>query len=175
MQYNSSNNSLGANVRLRWEYQPGSEFFVVYNEGRDTYGSGIADLQNRAVADLVAADRVHLATGRGGFAAAGGALSGATGGGTGAGLDVQTDGAGTGAIRPRGPTPELSGGASGDESAVLEIVRGVVSANPDAAAQYRGGKMQTFGFLVGQVMKASKGKANPKIANELLKKELEKR
>ena len=62
-----------------------------------------------------------------------------------------------------------------DESALLEIVRGVVSANPDAAEQYRGGKMQTFGFLVGQVMKASKGKANPKLANELLKKELEKR
>jgi aspartyl-tRNA(Asn)/glutamyl-tRNA(Gln) amidotransferase subunit B len=32
--------------------------------------------------------------------------------------------------------------------------------------------MQPFGFLVGQVMKASKGKANPKLANELLKKEL---
>jgi aspartyl-tRNA(Asn)/glutamyl-tRNA(Gln) amidotransferase subunit B len=32
--------------------------------------------------------------------------------------------------------------------------------------------MQTFGFLVGQVMKGSKGKANPKLANELLKKEL---
>jgi aspartyl-tRNA(Asn)/glutamyl-tRNA(Gln) amidotransferase subunit B len=32
--------------------------------------------------------------------------------------------------------------------------------------------MQTFGFLVGQVMKASRGKANPKLANELLKKEL---
>ena len=63
----------------------------------------------------------------------------------------------------------------GDEAALLEIVRGVVSANPDAAAQYRGGKVQTFGFLVGQVMKASKGKANPKLANELLKKELEKR
>ena len=60
----------------------------------------------------------------------------------------------------------------GDESALLEIIRGVVSANPDAVAQYRAGKMQTFGFLVGQVMKGSKGKANPKLANELLKKEL---
>jgi len=60
----------------------------------------------------------------------------------------------------------------GDESALLEIIRGVIAANPDAVAQYRAGKMQTFGFLVGQVMKASKGKANPKLANELLKKEL---
>ena len=60
----------------------------------------------------------------------------------------------------------------GDESALLEIIRGVIAANPDAVAQYRAGKMQPFGFLVGQVMKASKGKANPKLANELLKKEL---
>ena len=60
----------------------------------------------------------------------------------------------------------------GDESALLEIIRGVMTANADAVAQYRAGKMQTFGFLVGQVMKASKGKANPKLANELLRKEL---
>ena len=61
----------------------------------------------------------------------------------------------------------------GDESALLEIIRAVVAANADAVAQYRAGKMQTFGFLVGQVMKGSKGKANPKLANELLKKELD--
>ena len=60
----------------------------------------------------------------------------------------------------------------GDESALLEIIRGMIAANPDAVAQYRAGKMQAFGFLVGQVMKASKGKANPKLANDLLKKEL---
>jgi aspartyl-tRNA(Asn)/glutamyl-tRNA(Gln) amidotransferase subunit B len=60
----------------------------------------------------------------------------------------------------------------GDESALLEIIRSVVAANADAVTQYRAGKMQTFGFLVGQVMKGSKGKANPKLANELLKKEL---
>jgi aspartyl-tRNA(Asn)/glutamyl-tRNA(Gln) amidotransferase subunit B len=60
----------------------------------------------------------------------------------------------------------------GDESALTEIIRGVIAAHADAVAQYRAGKMQTFGFLVGQVMKGSKGKANPKLANELLKKEL---
>ena len=60
----------------------------------------------------------------------------------------------------------------GDESALLEVIRGVIAANADAVAQYRAGKMQTFGFLVGQVMKGSKGKANPKLANELLKREL---
>ena len=62
----------------------------------------------------------------------------------------------------------------GDESALLAIVGEVIAKNADAVAQYRAGKMQTFGFLVGQVMKGSKGKANPKMANELLKRELEK-
>jgi aspartyl-tRNA(Asn)/glutamyl-tRNA(Gln) amidotransferase subunit B len=60
----------------------------------------------------------------------------------------------------------------GDETALLAIVREVVAGNADAVAQYRAGKQQTFGFLVGQVMKGSKGKANPKLANELLKREL---
>jgi len=60
----------------------------------------------------------------------------------------------------------------GDESALLDIIRGVIAAHADAVAQYRAGKNQTFGFLAGQVMKASKGKANPKLATELLKKEL---
>jgi hypothetical protein len=49
VQYNSSNSSLSTNVRLRWEYQPGSELFVVYNEGRDTALRGRAHLQNRAL------------------------------------------------------------------------------------------------------------------------------
>ena len=49
MQYNSSNNSLSTNARLRWEYLPGSEFFLVYNEGRDTQAEGLPYLQNRSV------------------------------------------------------------------------------------------------------------------------------
>jgi aspartyl-tRNA(Asn)/glutamyl-tRNA(Gln) amidotransferase subunit B len=61
----------------------------------------------------------------------------------------------------------------GDESALLAIVREVIGRNRDAVTQYRAGKNQTFGFLVGQVMKGSKGKANPKIANDLLKRELD--
>ena len=48
LQYNSSNNSLGANVRFRWEYQPGSELFVVYNEQRDTLTPHFPELENRA-------------------------------------------------------------------------------------------------------------------------------
>ncbi len=49
VQYSSSNNSLSTNARLRWEYRPGSEFFLVYNEGRDTLGTGVPDLQNRSL------------------------------------------------------------------------------------------------------------------------------
>ncbi len=49
IQYNSGTTSLASNVRLRWEYQPGSELFVVYNDGRDTRGAGVPDLLNRSV------------------------------------------------------------------------------------------------------------------------------
>ena len=49
LQYNSSSESLSTNVRLRWEYQPGSELFVVYNEQRDTLASRrLPELENRA-------------------------------------------------------------------------------------------------------------------------------
>jgi hypothetical protein len=48
VQYNNEDQVLSTNIRLRWEYQPGSELFVVYNEGRDTLGRGLPDLQNRA-------------------------------------------------------------------------------------------------------------------------------
>ena len=61
----------------------------------------------------------------------------------------------------------------GDEAALATIIREVVGKNADAVAQYRAGKAQTFGFLVGQVMKASGGKANPKLTNQLLRKELD--
>ena len=47
VQYNSSSNSLSVNARLRWEYVPGSELFVVFNETRDTVGAGYPDLANR--------------------------------------------------------------------------------------------------------------------------------
>ncbi len=47
VQFNSSNHTLGTNVRLRWEYLPGSEFFVVYNEGRDTQAPDRSGLQGR--------------------------------------------------------------------------------------------------------------------------------
>ena len=49
LQYNSSIHSLGANIRMRWEYQPGSELFVVYNEQRDTLARRFPGLENRAL------------------------------------------------------------------------------------------------------------------------------
>jgi len=48
LQYNSSNNTLGSNLRFRWEYSPGSELFVVYTDQRDTSLRGVPLLQNRA-------------------------------------------------------------------------------------------------------------------------------
>ncbi len=57
-----------------------------------------------------------------------------------------------------------------DSSAIADAVRAVIEANPKAAADFRAGKQQTFGFLVGQVMKATKGKANPAMVNDLLRK-----
>jgi aspartyl-tRNA(Asn)/glutamyl-tRNA(Gln) amidotransferase subunit B len=60
-----------------------------------------------------------------------------------------------------------------DEGAILQVVREVVAAQPDAVAQVRAGKSNTFGFLVGQVMKASGGKASPKLVNALLRREIE--
>jgi aspartyl-tRNA(Asn)/glutamyl-tRNA(Gln) amidotransferase subunit B len=62
----------------------------------------------------------------------------------------------------------------GDTAALGAAVADVLAANPDAVAQYRAGKTNAFGFLVGQAMKSMKGKANPKVINELLKQALDK-
>lgn len=59
-----------------------------------------------------------------------------------------------------------------DSGAIEQIVIDVITANPDAANDVRGGEMKAIGFLVGQVMKASQGKANPGLAQELLRKHL---
>jgi hypothetical protein len=49
LQYNSSSHAVSANVRLRWEYRPGSEFFVVYNEDRDTLARRFPALAGRSL------------------------------------------------------------------------------------------------------------------------------
>jgi aspartyl-tRNA(Asn)/glutamyl-tRNA(Gln) amidotransferase subunit B len=61
---------------------------------------------------------------------------------------------------------------SSDTSALEKIIDEVVAANPKQLEQYRGGKTTMLGFFVGQVMKASKGQANPQLVNELLAKKL---
>jgi aspartyl-tRNA(Asn)/glutamyl-tRNA(Gln) amidotransferase subunit B len=55
-----------------------------------------------------------------------------------------------------------------DEGAILEVVRRIVEANPQSVADYQAGKKQAIGFLVGQVMKETKGKANPGLVNKLI-------
>jgi aspartyl-tRNA(Asn)/glutamyl-tRNA(Gln) amidotransferase subunit B len=59
-----------------------------------------------------------------------------------------------------------------DSSAIDKLVADVVAANPAQVEQYRAGKQQVLAFLVGQVMKASRGKANPQQVNEALRRKL---
>ncbi len=59
-----------------------------------------------------------------------------------------------------------------DEGAIERAIEAVMAANPAQLADYRSGKDKLFGFFVGQVMKATAGKANPARLNELLKKKL---
>ncbi len=60
-----------------------------------------------------------------------------------------------------------------DSSAIEKIINEIIAANPKQVEQYRAGKKTVTGFFVGQVMKASKGQANPQMVNELLAKKLE--
>ena len=55
-----------------------------------------------------------------------------------------------------------------DDSAIEQIIRDVISQNPQAKADFAAGKPQAIGFLMGQIMKASKGQANPSKAQALL-------
>jgi aspartyl-tRNA(Asn)/glutamyl-tRNA(Gln) amidotransferase subunit B len=59
-----------------------------------------------------------------------------------------------------------------DTGEIDSLIDSVIAANPDQLANYRAGKETLFGFFVGQVIKASKGKANPKIVNERLREKL---
>lgn len=61
-----------------------------------------------------------------------------------------------------------------DESSILPIVQKVVQSNPEQVALYKGGRDKLFGFFAGQIMKETKGRANPQLLNKLLKDELDK-
>ena len=56
-----------------------------------------------------------------------------------------------------------------DESLLQEIAKKVIDANPEQVTAYKAGKEKLFGFFVGQVMKETQGKANPKSINNILK------
>lgn len=102
---------------------------------------GVAELLG-----LVAAGTISAATGKAVFA------------------EMFKTGAGAGEIvRAKGLT-QIS-----DEGELGRIVDGVIAANPKSAGDYRAGKTQALGFLVGQVMKATRGKGNPQVVNALLK------
>ena len=64
---------------------------------------------------------------------------------------------------------------SSDTSILEKMIDEVVASNPKQLEQYRAGKKTMLGFFVGQVMKASKGQANPQLVNELLTKKLDSR
>ena len=59
-----------------------------------------------------------------------------------------------------------------DEGALLKAVEEVIAGNPQSVADYRGGKEKALGFLVGQTMKAMKGKADPAMVNRALREKL---
>lgn len=61
-----------------------------------------------------------------------------------------------------------------DEGAILEVVKKVIEANPQSVSDFKGGKEKALGFLVGQAMKETKGKANPQMLNQMFKEELSK-
>ena len=59
-----------------------------------------------------------------------------------------------------------------DPKELEKIISEVLSKNQDKVIQYKSGKMKLFGYFVGEVMKVSKGKANPQFVNEILKTKL---
>lgn len=61
-----------------------------------------------------------------------------------------------------------------DEGAIKDSVIKIIESNPQSVADYKAGKQKAMGFLVGQIMKETKGKANPQSVNKLLKEELDK-
>jgi aspartyl-tRNA(Asn)/glutamyl-tRNA(Gln) amidotransferase subunit B len=82
-------------------------------------------------------------------------------------VEMFKTGKGAGAVIEEQGLTQLS-----DTGEIEKIVTDVLAANPQQVEQYRAGKETLFGFFVGQVLKASKGKANPKMVNELLRAKL---
>ncbi|MDP4172317.1 MAG: Asp-tRNA(Asn)/Glu-tRNA(Gln) amidotransferase GatCAB subunit B, partial [Bacillota bacterium] len=62
-----------------------------------------------------------------------------------------------------------------DEGALLKIVTEALDANPQSIEDFKNGKSKAVGFLVGQIMKTTKGQANPQLLNKILLEEIAKR
>jgi Asp-tRNA(Asn)/Glu-tRNA(Gln) amidotransferase B subunit len=81
-----------------------------------------------------------------------------------------------GILRGEGSAREVAEGRDllqmTDTGAIETAVDAVLAENPDAIDRYRGGEQKVVGFLVGQVMRATQGKANPKAVNALLREKL---
>ena len=60
-----------------------------------------------------------------------------------------------------------------DEGALKDTIKKILEANKGVVEKYKSGKPQLFGFFVGQVMKETKGRANPETVNKILKEELD--
>ncbi len=73
---------------------------------------------------------------------------------------------------PKGIVKEKGWVQIQDSSELTGVIEQVVTSHPDEVSKFRAGKEKVFGFLVGQVMKATRGQANPKMVNELLRKRL---
>jgi aspartyl-tRNA(Asn)/glutamyl-tRNA(Gln) amidotransferase subunit B len=84
-------------------------------------------------------------------------------------LDEAFEAARTGAIKPE---DYLSRVAVADEDTLTPIIDAVIAAHPEQVATFRGGKEGVLGFLVGQVMRETQGKADPKVVNRLLQEKL---
>ena len=72
-------------------------------------------------------------------------------------------------ITPAAAVKQLGLEQVSDDSAIQDLARQVIDENPVQADQFRNGKEAVLGFLVGQLMKKSKGKANPKLAGDTLR------
>jgi aspartyl-tRNA(Asn)/glutamyl-tRNA(Gln) amidotransferase subunit B len=70
---------------------------------------------------------------------------------------------------PDGVVKEKGLAQVSDEDAIRTEVKKILKNHPDEVAQFRGGREKVLGFFVGQVMKATKGKANPKVVNKILR------
>ena len=74
--------------------------------------------------------------------------------------------------RDRGGGLPVAGWRVADEDALAPVIDAVIAAHPEQAETYRGGKEGVLGFFVGQVMRETQGKADPKVVNQLLREKL---